>query len=51
MIVDGGTTDNLVAEEMVQKLGLKTARHPCPYKIYSLQDEHAFKVREQCLIN
>ena len=43
MIVDGDSTDNLVAKEMVQKLGLKRVRHPCPYRIGWLQDEHALK--------
>ena len=33
VIVDGGSTDKLVAEEMVQKLGLKRVRHPYPYRI------------------
>ena len=33
VIVDGGSIDNLVAEEMVQKLGLKRMRHPYPYRI------------------
>ena len=28
VIMDGGNIDNLVAEEMVQKLGLKRMRHP-----------------------
>lgn len=51
VIVDGGSTDNLVFEEMVQKLGLKRLRHPCPYKISWLQDEHALEVREKCLLN
>ena len=33
VIVDGDSTDNLVAEEMVHKLGLKRVRHPYPYMI------------------
>ena len=33
VIVDGGSTNNLVAEELVQKLGLKRMRHPYPYRI------------------
>ena len=46
VIVDGGSTDNLVAEEMVQKLGLRRMRHPCPCKIGWLQGEHGLEVRE-----
>ena len=46
VIVDGGSTDNLVAEEMVQKLGLRRMRHPHPYRIGWLQGKHAFEVKE-----
>ena len=31
VIVDDGSIDNLVAKEMIQKLGLKRMRHPYPY--------------------
>ena len=51
VIIDGGSTDNLVAEEMVQKLGLKRVRHPCPYRIGWLQGENALEVREKCLVD
>ena len=51
VIVDCGSTDNLVAKEMVQKLGLKRMRHPYPYRIGWLQGEHALEVREQCLVD
>ena len=47
--MDGGSTDNLVAKEMIQKLGLKRVRHP--YRVGWLQGEHALKVREQCLVD
>lgn len=33
VIMDSGSTDNLVSEEMVEKLGLKRLKHPCPYKV------------------
>ena len=49
--MDGGGTYNLVAEEMVQKLGLKRVRHPYPYRIGWLQGEHAFEVRGKCLVD
>ena len=51
VIVDGGSTDNLVAKEMVQKLGLKRVRNPYPYRIGWLQGEHALEMREQCLVD
>ena len=45
--MDSGSADNLVVEEMVQKLGLKRVRHPCPCRIGWLQDERPLEVREQ----
>ena len=51
VIVDGGITNNLVAKEMVQKLGLKRVRNPYPYQIGQLQGKHALEVREKCLAN
>ena len=43
VIVDGHSTINLVAEDMVQKLSLERMRHP--YRIGRLQGEHALEVR------
>jgi hypothetical protein len=33
MIIDSGSTENLVSTEMVEKLELKTTAHPKPYKV------------------
>jgi hypothetical protein len=33
VIIDSGSTDNLVSIEMVEKLELKTTTHPRPYKV------------------
>jgi hypothetical protein len=33
MIIDSGSTDNLVSTEMVEKMDLKTTTHPSPYKV------------------
>ena len=46
VIVDGGSTNNLVVEEMVQKLGLKILKHPYPYRIDWLQGKHDLQVTE-----
>eukprot|EP00253_Pinus_taeda_P002030 PITA_02030 len=48
MIIDSGSTDNLVATEMVEKLGLKRLKHPTPYKVSWLQKGHQLLVDEQC---
>ena len=36
MIIDSGSSTNIVYEEMVLKLGLKTKKHPKPYNIHWL---------------
>jgi hypothetical protein len=33
VIIDSGSTDNLIATEMVEKLELMTTKHPSPYKV------------------
>jgi len=48
MIIDSGSTDNLVSTEVVDKLKLKTMRHPTPYKVSWLQTRHQLLVNEQC---
>eukprot|EP00253_Pinus_taeda_P019746 PITA_19746 len=46
MIIDSGSTDNLVSTEVVEKLKLKTRRHPTPYKVSWLQKGHQLLVSE-----
>eukprot|EP00253_Pinus_taeda_P003758 PITA_03758 len=48
LIIDSGSTDNLVAMEMVEKLGLKKLKHPTPYKVSWLQKGHQLLVDKQC---
>eukprot|EP00253_Pinus_taeda_P033877 PITA_33877 len=48
LIIDNVSTDNLVATEMVEKLGLKQLKHPTPYKVSWLQKGHQLLVDEQC---
>ena len=48
MIIDSESIDNLVATEMVEKLGLKQLKHPTPYKVSWLQKGHRLLVYEQC---
>ena len=50
VIIDGGSTDNLVSEKMVTKLNLKRQKHPRPYRIAWVQDDHKVMVNEQCLV-
>ena len=50
VIVDSGSTDNLVSTEMVEKLELETNRHLSPYKVSWLQKGHQVSVTKQCLV-
>jgi hypothetical protein len=47
VIVDSGSTDNLVSSEMVEKLELETTKHPSPYKVSWLQKGHRVSVTKQ----
>jgi len=50
VIIDSGTTDNLVSTEMVEKLELETTAHPNPYKVSWLQKGHQVMVSKQCQV-
>ena len=44
VIMDSGSTDNLVSIEMVEKLELETIEHPSPYRVSWLQKGHQVTV-------
>ena len=48
MIIDSDSTDNLVSIEVVEKLKLKTKKHPTPYKVSWLQKGYQLVVNKQC---
>jgi hypothetical protein len=50
VIIDSGSTDNLVSTEMVEKLELKMTAHPSPYKVSWLQKGHQVMITKQCLV-
>ena len=50
VIINSGSTDNLVSTEMVDKLGLVKIIHPTPYKVSWLQKGHQLIVRKQCKV-
>jgi hypothetical protein len=47
VIIDSGSTDNLVSTDMVEKLELETTAHPKPYKVSWLQKGHQVMVTKQ----
>jgi hypothetical protein len=50
VIIDSGSTGNLVSAEMVENLELKTTAHPNPYKVSWLQKGHQVMVSQQCQV-
>ena len=48
LIIDNGSTDNMVCIEMMDKLWLKKITHPTPYRVSWLQKRHQVLVNEQC---
>ena len=46
VIIDGSSTNNLVSEEMVSKINLKREKHPQPYQIAWVKDDHKVLVSE-----
>jgi hypothetical protein len=50
VIVESGSTDNLVSIEMVGKIELETIEHLSPYIVSWLQKGHQVNVTKQCLI-
>ena len=50
LIVDGGSSGNLVSMEVINKLELKCIPHPEAYRVSWLQNGKRVTVRKQCLI-
>jgi hypothetical protein len=50
VILDIGSTYNLVSTEMVEMMKLETIAHPSPYKVSWLQKGHQVFVTKQCLV-
>jgi len=50
VIIDSGSSENIISRTMVTKLGLKTEKHPSPYKIGWIKLGAEIKVTETCLI-
>jgi hypothetical protein len=50
VIVDSGSTNNLVSTKMVENIELETVAHPSPYRVSWLQKGHRVNVTKQCLV-
>ncbi|XP_071726871.1 uncharacterized protein [Rutidosis leptorrhynchoides] len=50
MIIDGGSCENVVSTEMVEKLSLTPEDHPEPYQLTWLKRGNHIKVTKRCLV-
>ena len=50
MIIDSGSVENIAWKSLVAKLGLKTEKHPSPYKIGWIKKGTETLVTQQCLV-
>jgi hypothetical protein len=50
VIVDSGSTNNIVSTEMVEKLVMENIVHSSPYIVSWLQKGHQVNVTKQCLV-
>lgn len=50
LIIDSGSTENIVSRSMVKKLGLETEWHPSPYKIGWIKKGAEIAVSETCRV-
>jgi len=51
LIIDGGSTENLVSTEVMEKLKFKCISHPNPYRVSWLQKGQQVTVTEQCFFH
>lgn len=51
LIIDGGSCTNVASNEMVEKLGMLTLRHPQAYRLQWLDDCADVKVTKQVLVS
>uniref|UniRef100_A0A2N9F7T1 RNA-directed DNA polymerase n=1 Tax=Fagus sylvatica TaxID=28930 RepID=A0A2N9F7T1_FAGSY len=51
LVIDGGSCENVISQEVVDKLGLQTIDHPHPYKLSWLKKGNSVKVDKRCLVS
>jgi hypothetical protein len=51
LVIDSGNCENVVAEEVVDKLALETKKHPKPYRLEWLKKGNEVIVSKRCLVS
>jgi hypothetical protein len=49
-LIDNGSQSNLISEELVKQLGLKTQIHHKPYKLKWIRNNHQLHITKQCTL-
>jgi hypothetical protein len=49
-LIDSGSQYNLISEELVKQLGLKTQLHHKPYKLKWISSNHQLHITKQCTL-
>ena len=49
VVIDGGSCTNIASTELVEKLSLRTMKHPRPYKLQWLNSSREMKVNKQVI--
>ncbi|XP_020084894.1 uncharacterized protein LOC109707772 [Ananas comosus] len=51
VILDGGSSENIISKEAVEKLKLPTEKHPHPYKVTWFHKGNEVPINTRCLVN
>ncbi|KAG6527173.1 hypothetical protein ZIOFF_009267 [Zingiber officinale] len=51
LVIDGGSFENFVSQEMVDKLKLITIPHPHPYSVSWIKKDNEVRIDKKCLIS
>lgn len=51
IVIGGGSCENMVADVMVEKLGLQLVDHSNPYQLTWLKKGHMVKVKHRCMVH
>ncbi|KAG6472144.1 hypothetical protein ZIOFF_069601 [Zingiber officinale] len=51
LVIDGGSFENFVSQEMVDKLKLTTIPHPHPYSVSWIKKDNEVRIDKKCLIS
>jgi hypothetical protein len=50
VIIDNGSGMNVISETAIERLGLKTEKHPTPYRISWVNEANSVHVKQRCLV-